>query len=181
MKKVEIKSKSMPATKAKTMPALNILSFNGKSYRRIDLENEWTIRQKKIAVPIANEILNRIKSLMSAELLKSQDDVIEITSPEGVKKTIQKNQFQEAMRLNFDVSDFEFESQLLALLYIEENEERFTFDTYEQRIEEFNDLPECIYENARSAITNFFDTKLKTMLTSSQTYLAQTMQAAELR
>lgn len=172
MNKTAKNLKKAAPSKTEAAPLLRIITFNGKSYRLVDLENEWTLKQKSLAAPIVNKILPAYFGKASFDDLKQAEEgeTIPYTTPDGATIQISKSLFESMKRLVLDLNDVEFEAELLALLYIDEDEERFDKSTYESRIEEFENVPDKYADNLREAIQSFFDSKLPSMLRDSRIY-----------
>ena len=127
--------------------APNIIEIDGKKLRKVDLKNEWNLRQQKLAKPIAKKILNTYRA-----------------AGEG------KSKIETGFNMIDAVIDIDVETPLLALLYVNEDEKRFAIDTYEERQELLELMTMDMYNSIKPAIQEFMDFLLPKIIEDTQTY-----------
>lgn len=123
-----------------------LVKVKGKNYKLVDLENEWIPDQQ-----------DRARDLLS-KMAEHFDDF---------GKVEKDNAHAQTAAMYRAMSELKLEKPILALIYIEENEECFEEDTYDERIEAFKKLP--LGPGVRQAFKDFFTSKMASMIDDFRT------------
>jgi hypothetical protein len=167
--------------KTKTTPepikAPGLLTFNGKSYRKIDLEREWTLKQDHYAAPIIAKLKPQLDKVLNFDLVKGDESEKADIDYQGQKFPITRSQFDYLKKISFEFDVIEIKVELLPLLYIEKDEPYFKEESYERRKSEFENMPRILVKEVNESVINFLNFILPSLLKDSQIYLQAIMQA----
>lgn len=117
---------------------------NGKKYILCDFENQWTLDQQITSKPL---ISNIIETLFSSDIDIDNNNMMKF--------------FGNSLNIIND-------KELLALIWLNENETRFEVSTYKERVKEFGYLTTKEFEIAKEGLQSFFVSKLPSILKDTQ-------------
>lgn len=123
---------------------LGTVSVGDTALVKLDL-TKWTLKQNRIIIPLLRPIFEK------AVIAKSNDDSANIV-------------------LGLDLLELGTEADILALLWLNEDETKFYETTYQARVDLINDCTLTELEELRVAYEGFFDTVMKSIMASSQIY-----------
>lgn len=130
------------------------LEFNGKVYPLMsNFPKGYTIDQNKVGKPLFLEFVINLKFKLDDKGLPILD-MTEYEMFEAFKK-------------------WEYDAELLALMYLNEGEAIFKLETYYDRVKEFGEMPLELLESVGDEIRGFFPFVMKSALKSSLTFLVQ--------
>ena len=153
MKKTEIKVED-------TNKPIKSLTIRGQKVKLLNLKTQWTLEQENYASVIVKEIYKRMANVENSFAMTDID--VNNLTPEHIKV---------GFDLAVDFIDFNKDAELLALLYINDNEIEFNDETYQKRINLFLKSNPETFKKGRLAYQDFFDSVGKSIMEDSQTCL----------
>lgn len=146
---------------------MNTIKFDNVEYKVTDLDTEFTLRQQKVARKFLLESIIDLQENEQVKKLQSDTAALNKDS-ENYNLELNKLNAKYTIVILDQIANLDYEAKVLALLLIPKNE-KFNVESYEKRVELFEDLP--ITKELQDLINDFFTSKLPSILKSSLTSL----------
>ena len=167
------------ATKEVVLEPPQIIEVDGKEYKLTDFNNEWNLAQEDLAKPIVTQFLDFLISKFKKESFQNMEFETDVNgkfilNAKGEKiPKMTPEAIIESYEMIKEMINFDMDSTILSIIYINKSEKHFIDETYEERKEAFKYLNIGKYRNVRLAIQSFFGLKLPSIVNDSQIYLNQ--------
>lgn len=146
---------------------MNTIKFDNVEYKVTDLNTEFTLRQQKVARKFLLESIIDLQENEQVKKLQTETESLN-KDADNYNNELNKLNAKYSIVILDQIANLDYDAKVLALLLIPKDE-KFNVESYEKRVELFEDLP--ITKELEGLINDFFTSKLQSILKSSLTSL----------